>query len=67
MRKMMEKQLANVPKEQRDKMIEMVTKNPELFQKIAMEIKAKMDGGMDQMTASQQVLEKYKDQIPKID
>lgn len=66
LRKMMERQLKDIPKEQRYKMIEMVTQNPELFQKIAVEIKAKMDNGMDQMTAARDVLSKYQNELPKM-
>jgi uncharacterized protein YneF (UPF0154 family) len=67
LRKMMEKQLKNVPPEMREKMITMITKNPELFQKIALEVQAKVDGGMDKMAAAKQVLAKYQNEIPKID
>ncbi len=58
---MLERQLKNVPKEDQEKMINMITKNPELFQKIAVEVKAKMDGGgnMDQMKATMEVMKKY--------
>ena len=66
MRKMLERQLKNVPKDQQDKMIEMVTKNPELFQKIATEVKAKTDGGMDQMKATMQVMKNYEAELRKI-
>ena len=43
MRKMLERQLKDVPKEDQEKRINMITKNPELFQKIATEVKAKVD------------------------
>ena len=59
MRKMLERQLKNVPKEDQEKMIGMITKNPEFFQKIAVEVKANMDGGMEQMPATMEVMKKY--------
>lgn len=66
MRKMLERQLKNVPKEDQEKMIGMITKNPEFFQKIAVEVKAKMDGGMDQMAATMLVMKKYETEFKKI-
>lgn len=66
MRKMLEKQLKGVPKEEQDKMITLITKNPELFQKIALEIKAKMDSGKSQMDASVDVMKNYQDEIKKL-
>ncbi len=66
LRKMMERQLKDLPADQREKIIEMVTKNPELFQKMATEIKAKIDGGMDQMTASKEVMMKYQGDLKNI-
>lgn len=67
MRKMLERQLKNVPKEDQEKMIAMITKNPDFFQKIAAEIKAKMDGAngqkMDQMQATREVMGKYEAEL----
>jgi 2-oxo-4-hydroxy-4-carboxy--5-ureidoimidazoline (OHCU) decarboxylase len=63
MRKMLERQLKNVPKDQQEKMIAMITKNPELFQKIAMEVKTKTDSGMDQMKATMEVMKNYEGQL----
>lgn len=63
MRKMLEKQLKNVPKEEQEKMVSMITKNPELFQKIAVEVKAKVDSGKDQMTATMEVMKNYESEL----
>ena len=55
---------APVPPEQKEMMIDMICKNPELFQKIAEESQKLMtEKGMDQMTAVMQVAGKYKDQL----
>ena len=43
MRKLLQSKLGSLPKEEQDKIIKVVTKNPELFQEIAMKIKTKMD------------------------
>lgn len=68
MRKMMEKQLKNVSKEDQDKMIALVTKNPELFQRIAKEVQEKTEGAngqprMDQMKATLEVMKQYENEL----
>ena len=66
MRKLIQSKLGNLPKEEQDRIVNLVTKNPELFQKIAMEIKAQMDSGKDQNSATLSVMTKYKDQVEKL-
>ena len=66
MKKLIQSKLGNIPKEQQDKIIAIVTKNPALFQEIALKIKAKMDAGSDQMKATKSVMEEYKDTIQKL-
>ncbi len=68
MRKMLERQMKDVPKEDQEKMIAMITKNPELFQKIALEVKAKVEGAngspkMDQMKATMEVMKNYEEEL----
>ncbi len=58
--------MAGVPKDQQEKMMELVTKNPELFQKMAVEVKAEMDKGKDQMAAVMEVGKKYQDELKKL-
>ena len=43
-----------------------MTKNPDVFQEIAVKIKSQMDGGKDQMKATMSVMEEYKDTIQKL-
>lgn len=63
MKKVIASKLKDVPEEQRNQIIEMVEKNPELFQKIALEAQEKIKGGMEQMAAMQQVLMKYQNEL----
>ena len=68
MRKMLERQLKGVSKEDQEKMFNMITKNPELFQKIAMEVQAKTNGAngqpkMDQMQATMEVMKNYEEEL----
>ena len=55
-----------IPEAQIDMVINMMEKNPELFKKIAEEIKTKIDGGMDQQTASMQIMKKYESELKKL-
>lgn len=64
LKKMLRKQ--GVPEAQIDMFIKMMEKNPELFQKIAMETKAKIDSGMDQQSASMEVMKKYEADLKKL-
>lgn len=66
MKKMLKSQMKGVPEDQQDKILAMMEKNPELFQKIAMEVQEEMKHGKDQMTASIHVMQKYQDELKKI-
>ena len=55
-----------VPEAQIDMVITMMEKNPELFKAIAEEIQAKIKGGMDQNTASMEVMKKYENDLKKL-
>ena len=66
MRKMLKSQLKDVPVAEQEKMITLVNEHPELFQKIALEIQAKMKAGKDQMSAALEVMQNYKDELQKL-
>jgi hypothetical protein len=55
-----------VPEAQIDMFIGMMEKNPELFQKIALEIQEKTKSGVDQMTASMEIMKKYEEELKKL-
>lgn len=56
--------LKDVPPEQRDMMLAMVQKNPDLFKKIGEEIDRRVKkGGENQMKATMEVMKKYKDEL----
>lgn len=63
-KKLLEAQLKNVPEEQQAMIMEMVEKNPALFEKIAKEMQAELKAnGNNQMAASMKVLPKYQAEI----
>ena len=66
MKKLLQSKLKGLPKEEQEKIITLVSKNPELFQEIALKIKAKTDAGADQMMATMTVMKEYKDRIQKL-
>lgn len=66
LRKLIGSKLKDIPREQQEEIISMVTKNPELFQEIALKIKTKQDSGMDQMKAAMEVMGEYKEQLQSL-
>ena len=66
MRKMLEKQMKDLPADQREQMIAVISENPEFFQKIAKEIKQKQKEGRDQMAATMEVMRKHQGELQKI-
>lgn len=56
-----------VPADQIDFFLQIIQKNPELFQKIAQEIEQKMKGeGKSEMAAAQEVMAKYQSELQQI-
>lgn len=65
MKKMMQKQTqGQVSEEEQEQLLNMVEKNPDLFQKIAGEAQQKMkEENKDQMTAMMEVIQKYQSEL----
>ncbi len=63
LRKMLAAKMKGVPQEEQEKMINLIQKNPQLFQQIAVEVQQKMKEGKDQMAAAQEVMKKYESQV----
>ncbi|KKR13736.1 MAG: hypothetical protein UT40_C0011G0047 [Candidatus Woesebacteria bacterium GW2011_GWA1_39_21b] len=60
-------QSKGVSADQIDFFLDLIKKNPDLFQKIASEIEQKMKSeGKSEMQAAQEVMGKYKDDLAKI-
>lgn len=66
LRKLIKSKLKGVPEAEQEKLIAMVEKNPELFQKIATEAQEKIKGGQDQMAAMMEVMKKYEADLKKL-
>lgn len=52
--------------EQVDMLMEIIKKNPALFQQIAEEIQKKLEKGGDQMAVAEEVMKKYQSELQKI-
>jgi head-tail adaptor len=60
LRKMLSSQMKGVPQADQDKVFAVLEKNPDLFQKIGMEVQDEMKRtGADQMTATMKIVKKY--------
>ncbi|HEX8946918.1 MAG TPA: hypothetical protein VF829_01765 [Candidatus Paceibacterota bacterium] len=55
--------MKDVPEAQREMMIAMIEKNPELFKKIGEEIERRVKGGEPQMKAAMEVMKKYREEL----
>lgn len=63
LKKMLSAQMKGVPQADQDKVFAMLQKNPEIFQKIAMEVQMEMKKGKNQMSATMEVVKKYEDEL----
>ncbi|MDB5204461.1 MAG: hypothetical protein JWP09_489 [Candidatus Taylorbacteria bacterium] len=63
---MLDRQLKNVPEEQKEKIMRLITEKPELFQKIALEAQEKMKQGKSQMDAMMEVAKEHQDELKGI-
>jgi hypothetical protein len=58
--------LKDLPEGQREQMTEMVTKNPDLFKKIAEEVERRKKGGESETKASLEVMKKYRVELAEL-
>lgn len=63
MRKMLEQKLKDVPKDEQEKLFKLIQENPELFQKIALEVQEEMKKGKDQMAATMSVMQRHQKEL----
>ena len=66
MKKMIERQLKDVPPEQRDMIFKAFEKDPDFFMRIAAEAEEKTKSGMSQMDAAQNVFAKHSEELRKL-
>ncbi len=64
--KLMERELAKLPPEQREMVMNMVKNNPQVFEKIAKEIEALKKAGTNEMYATMTVMKKYQGELQNL-
>ncbi|HMO78078.1 MAG TPA: hypothetical protein PKD95_02685 [Candidatus Paceibacterota bacterium] len=67
LKKVLQSQMKNAPPEQQKMILEMMEKDPALFEKIAKEMQAELKtNGNNQMAAAMKVLPKFQQEIMKV-
>lgn len=67
LKKVLQSQMKDVPPEQQQMILEMIEKDPGLFEKIAKEMQAELkNNGNNQMAAAMKVLPKYQKEIMSV-
>ena len=62
-RQALKMKMKDMPEAQREQILALVEKNPDLFKKIGEEVDRRVKGGENQMKASMEVMKKYKDEL----
>lgn len=65
-RKLLERQMKDLPADQREAIIKAVQENPEFFEKIGKEIQEKTKQGKNQTAAAMEVMRSYQGELQKI-
>lgn len=55
--------MRDMPKEDRERMVALVSKNPELFKKMGEEIERRKKGGESEMKANMEVMKKHRTEL----
>lgn len=58
--------MKDVPEDQREQIMALVQKDPELFKKIGEEVEKRVKGGEPQMKATMEVMKKYRTELASI-
>ncbi len=58
--------MKGVPDAERDKMLELIDKNPEFFKKIGDEVQKKVKAGQSEMTATMVVMREHQAELQKL-
>ena len=66
LKKMLQSQLKGMPEAEQNRIVQAVEKNPKLFSDIANEVQEKMKTGLDQQTATMNVMMKYQKELQDV-
>jgi hypothetical protein len=62
----MKAKMKDVPEAERDKMLELVEKNPEFFQKIGEEVQRRVKSGQSEIAATMVVMREHQSELQKL-
>jgi chaperonin cofactor prefoldin len=62
-RQALKMKMKDMPEAQREQILTLVEKDPELFKKIGEEVDRRVKGGENQMKASMEVMKKYRSEL----
>lgn len=65
-KKMVQSKMKNLPKDQQDMIIALVTENPEFFKKIQTEVEKKVKSGQNEQMAMMAVMREHQAEIQKL-
>lgn len=65
-KKLMERQLKDLPPAQREQILQAVSDNPDFFKKISKEIEIEKKKGKPEMVASMEVMRKHQGELQKL-
>lgn len=63
---MLETQLKQVPQDQREKIVQMFSKNPEFFETLAHELQEELKRGKNQADIMQELMLRHRDELQRI-
>lgn len=63
---LLKRQMKNLPPEQQQMILDMIEKNPDLFAKIGKEVEKRTKEGQNQMYATMQVMQEFKDELQEM-
>lgn len=66
MKQMIKRQLKGMPEAEIDRIVELVSKNPEVFKKIGDQIQAKVKAGRSQQAATMEVMRANQAELQKV-
>ncbi len=66
LKKYLKTKMKGVPEEQQEMIMNLIEKNPELFEKIGNEVKQKTKEGKSEMAATMEVMRKHQSEIQKL-
>ena len=66
MKQAMKSQLKGVPAEEQERILDMVERNPEFFEKLAAELQEAMKSGKDQQAVAMEIMQKHRVELAKL-